>query len=1718
MNVMLEHEDSTERGLPVILMSYLTDARRQSVGGLYMHCFLRIWTCAFVALSSLLVTIPASAQFPPSCDSRKECVGTAVTFTVTSGRNAHFMELARNPIRARQTAMTFEMWIRAEQQAGKRQFVGGLWGPNNDFNDVFIVYIDENDQLVFEVNGDQGVLKDVDNTIVRAPAQVLYNGWHHIAAVFDGSQSSVALYIDGVLAAGPVTNPAYPARYLKPLDRGDLPFLIGSCNGVADDQQLYRTLKGQVDEIRVWDRVLTSSELLCQKDRSLNGNEAGLRAYLRCNEPANNIIQCCDATGNAHTGLLRSGASNQTSNRTAPRTLVVSPTEIKEEIRCDTTRSWTFTMSDTSVCGSSASLVMRGPEASLFTITPSNVTFVPGTPVTVTVVYRGTNVGTFVDTLEVRPTNRCGLPNTRIRFELNRITEINVSRGRVLYDSLWVGCVDKTYIDSTVVICNTSDQIGKPRTITISSMNAREPQGFRVVGTTFPLRIPPGECVTVTIRSLVRDTTADYLDTMQVISDDNCQRTPIKIALQGRSQEVISIRTPDGSRRIDTMRFDATCPGLLSAPRDYVWQNLTLTAIQIDTVIVPKDFTHYRLRFPYVLNPKTGYPGNAVRFLPRQPGVVFDSVVIRTRIDGCIIERKIYVTGRGLDNKVEWSVNGLVDFGTVIVGQQKTINVRARNNSKFDQLNVALYVERGESFALLAGTGRSIRPGDSVIIPVTFRPTDSLEYVDRLCLFETRCYTVDCIDLRGKGILQTFRASPLVMETQNVIACSERRDSVYIVNMLSTAATIDSLTFVDQSGGRLTIVDPPLPWVNKSITIPGGDSALFVTNYRPNDVTADRADRAYIRYRSEDRAEWQIQLIGTSATPKMFITQLAAFGTVEVGDTRQSSLIVENTSSLPIRLDSITIGAGYSVLRTSRPLPVILAPRDSIRVDVEFRPDAARTFDADITAYSSDPCAIKATGKLSGRGVILKLENALSLVNFGYARPCECLERTVELLNASLRFDMIVDSMWIDGVGIPGAKPQFFTWRSKFSPTGVVPYNIPPGERDSVIISFCPRTPAETAQIDCRAMLNIAARGSQWSANLETFLIGKRALTFRPTPTSIQFPYGVVDVVSPTIQTVNVQIPDFTLNPSQDQVVIDSVTFEPNERVFFVDTPTTWPQVINPGETLKLTVRQRPRAPRDYRARLKMWMSKPCSGWDTTVLVRGGGFAQTRGLQFTFDPTRIQPDTFAMVSCDTLHVPVYSSIKIDASVVDITMRVDYDSTQLRLFDVTSPLLANMCTSATGGVQFTPSRSVTPSAYGGQNVLLKNFCGIDSLSPFAVLSFVTLNNNRADSRLTIDSINFDTEDVILYRLIATGDRATILAQKSDISIRNQPQFDSVRILDCVDRTLTVMNTGDVPNTVDMLLDLPDWVTVVSSNPAAGNLVPPGDSAVMTLRYCPRATQDVDSAIAGVSLTPCEVRDTTRVYGTGYAPVFNVSLAPTRTFFLPDSISATIGDTIEIPIMIDKDISATYGGVTYFLNGLSFDVTLDYVPRSLKFLDVPFLAEPSSTTVTSSLGSVRFNVQGADTIRSGPLARVRFVMMVPEVVQSDVLVTSRGFTSDSLQFLEVVPAGGRAPVVTGERCNVTVVRYATVGRPMMQVHPQPVRDEALITFRMQETVPVTIDIIDARGVVVSKLLDGSTTLTGGEYAVRASTSDLPSGMYIVRLHAGVFAQTIPIVITK
>lgn len=1675
-----------------------------------MNAWLRVLLTAVLLLLARHTTVAQRAQ----CDSRQDCVFNGIRLSVTTLPNAHFIEVQGTPTQPRQQALTVELWAKITRQAGKRQFIGGLWGPGQDDNDQWVLYIDEQDRLTFELNAEGSRLQQIDNTIARSSFAAHYGTWTHIAAVFDGSATSATLYVNG-LPTATATNPQYPVRHLKPMARGDLSTRFGSSNSIADDQNVYRTLSGEVDEIRMWSRVVSDFDIRCNKDRSLQGNEAGLVLYYRCNEPVNNNLQTCDAANRNHTGLLRAGASNQRSDRVVPQTVVISPASVTQEINCDTVASWTFTFTDTGFCASTATLRMRGPNANRYTISQTNLTLQPNTPVSITLTYRGTNVGAFIDTLEFRPTNRCGLPNRMIVLRLTRTTELGYSRGSIQFDTLYVGCVQKTYIDSTITICNTSDKLGTPRTVRITQFRTREPQGFAVVSPTAPVSIPPGQCITVTVRSFVRDTTNDYTDSLTIISDDRCQSVPSIIPLAGRSQEVISIRNSGGSRRIDTIRFSNTCPGQLSNPVEYTWQNLTLAPLVVDTIIVPPDFTHYRIRFPNTLQPATGYAPIAVRFRPRNPGNVFDSIIIKTKIQGCDIERKIYVRGRGFDNKVAWSSNGTVDFGDVIVGQERTINVTATNTSSIDTLNISLYVERGNAFSLLAGTGRRLLPGQSVTVPVTFRPTDSLTYTDRLCLFETRCYTVDCIPLRGRGILEKFRFSPLVMRTENVVGCRDSVDTVRILNMTSQAQTLTEAQFVNASG-RFAVVSPPLPW--SQFTIGARDSLTFVIRYTPNDVTQDRADRAYIRYKNGGE-DWQVQLIATSATPKLFVPALTSYGTLEVGDRRTMMIPVENTSSMPVTVDSVSVPAGFRLVSTSRPLPTVLSPRDSFLCEVEFAPTQRRNYSGAVIAYSSAPCRINGSGMVSGRGIIVELEQALSLINFGYVRPCECTERVLPLLNASLVFDMIVDSLWMSGQGIARATPEFYTWRSKYSPTGTLPYTIPPSSRDTVIITFCPRSPAEDTLMDCQALVHIKARGSGWNKTTETFLAGKRSLTFRPLPVRLQFAPGPVDVLSAAPLRTTIKIPGILQNPLQDEVTIDSVTFTPNERVFFMTNPapTAFPVRIRPGDSLVIDVRQRPRAPRLYEARLTLHFSTPCGGFDTTVLVRGSGFAQPRGLLFSFDPPRMLPDTFSMISCDTLTVPIWSSIGIDASVVDVSMRLDFDTLQLRLVDVQSPLLSRTCRSATGGLSFNPSISITPAAVGGYTVLCKNFCGIDSLSPFAFARFVTASNNRVNSPLTVDSINFDTEDVLIYRLIANGDDATVLALKSEIAAQLSVPFDSVRVLDCEDRTVTVRNTGDLPNTIDAILGLAPDVQLVASVPPLGSTIAPGDSLVATLRFCPSRDYALDTSFRVVSRTPCETRDTTLTTGQGFAPVINVGMMATRTFYVADSIKATIGDTIAIPVMLATDIAADYRGRRYWLNGLSFDVDVTFNPRALKFIGARQLAE-RTTTVSSIPGSVRLSTVSADTLSQGTFAVLDFVVAVPDAETGTIAVRLSPFAIDSLPFLTVVTSDTATPLEISGQCNIRILQFSSVADPVIAVRPMPVENTATITFRMQETVPVRLVLTDGLGRVVRTLLDGSIVMAGGEYEVSTAVSDLPSGMYTIRIEAGEFTGVTPLLLAR
>lgn len=130
--------------------------------------------------------------------------------------------------------------------------------------------------------------------------------WHHFAMTYNSSNGAYAIYIDGVLDKSGSFSTTFT---------GSTAMLIGSQLNNGS-----RYFKGKLDEFRIWNKVLTSSEINDSKGCQLSGDETGLLAYYHFNQGSagtsnSTIKSLTDASGNGYTGtLVNFGLSGTTSN------------------------------------------------------------------------------------------------------------------------------------------------------------------------------------------------------------------------------------------------------------------------------------------------------------------------------------------------------------------------------------------------------------------------------------------------------------------------------------------------------------------------------------------------------------------------------------------------------------------------------------------------------------------------------------------------------------------------------------------------------------------------------------------------------------------------------------------------------------------------------------------------------------------------------------------------------------------------------------------------------------------------------------------------------------------------------------------------------------------------------------------------------------------------------------------------------------------------------------------------------------------------------------------------------------------------------------------------------------------------------------------------------------------------------------------------------------
>ncbi|MFZ9738863.1 MAG: LamG-like jellyroll fold domain-containing protein, partial [Prochlorotrichaceae cyanobacterium] len=114
----------------------------------------------------------------------------------------------------------------------------------------------DTDQLIFTIQG-------VGST--SSSVGVNDGGWHHVAAVYDGS--TLKLYIDGELSGQNNASGSIPA--------GNYNMRIG-----GNAQFANREFDGQMDEIRIWNIARTQEEIQANLDHRLDPNTSGLIYYL----------------------------------------------------------------------------------------------------------------------------------------------------------------------------------------------------------------------------------------------------------------------------------------------------------------------------------------------------------------------------------------------------------------------------------------------------------------------------------------------------------------------------------------------------------------------------------------------------------------------------------------------------------------------------------------------------------------------------------------------------------------------------------------------------------------------------------------------------------------------------------------------------------------------------------------------------------------------------------------------------------------------------------------------------------------------------------------------------------------------------------------------------------------------------------------------------------------------------------------------------------------------------------------------------------------------------------------------------------------------------------------------------------------------------------------------------------------------------------------------
>jgi hypothetical protein len=182
--------------------------------------------------------------------------------------------------------LTVEAWVKPDILANDYWF---KFIVSKELDGTGYALLATGDCYQFEANTVTGGAANM----LRGNTPMAFGLWTHVAGVWDGSE--VKLYINGRLDASGA-DPYAPVANNFPLWIGSSPF---------GNDTIWR---GDLDEVRIWAKAKSQSEIQEQMNLSLTGQETGLRGYWRLDEGGGEVI--ADTVGQCPNGDLGAPPDN----------------------------------------------------------------------------------------------------------------------------------------------------------------------------------------------------------------------------------------------------------------------------------------------------------------------------------------------------------------------------------------------------------------------------------------------------------------------------------------------------------------------------------------------------------------------------------------------------------------------------------------------------------------------------------------------------------------------------------------------------------------------------------------------------------------------------------------------------------------------------------------------------------------------------------------------------------------------------------------------------------------------------------------------------------------------------------------------------------------------------------------------------------------------------------------------------------------------------------------------------------------------------------------------------------------------------------------------------------------------------------------------------------------------------------------------------------------